>query len=544
MNVRATMTPRRRRSRINSVGRSLVICLFSTIGATASASWAGEPAAAKPESPSPMTRPIGYPPAADGALSPSPEPEPLTVEGVRGALDTLYQDTGVPEELTRSLNERERKGTKTLAARPATRVRPVAKPRVGAVVSTPAPAPPQPVAPPPAPAPAPLVAPAPEPGVGRYGLLTPVDRSNDPSVEKAGCTTCGGYHTYNEGPVISGGCPDGQCIPGRQACDALVYPCDTVLGGFFSNLYQSLCCPDPCYQPRWEPAANASLFADYARPRTITRFRYDNLENMIWPDRNQYFLKQTPLAWKKNPYLRSSPAARLQDFYYYQEIAGPKGSFFFEMPYRQVNPLYGTTQAGFGDIRFGTKSLIYDVEMFQVSFQFKTYTPSGNAMNGLGTGHVSLEPSLLASLKLTPSTFFQAQLGEWIPLGATNAFNNPSVNGKAVPSSNVAGGLFFAYMSLNQVLCHLTPSSPLIGTFEMDCWSFQDGGYTNPYLLPKHSTKVANIPSGGGVSYFNAGPGLRLSICNKVDLGSAITWSTTSAHWAQPWFRFEVRFLF
>ncbi len=51
------------------------------------------------------------------------------------------------------------------------------------------------------------------------------------------------------------------------------------IGAFLSNLYQCLCCPDPCYQPRWEPAANASFFADYARPRTITRIRYDNLND-------------------------------------------------------------------------------------------------------------------------------------------------------------------------------------------------------------------------------------------------------------------------
>ena len=47
------------------------------------------------------------------------------------------------------------------------------------------------------------------------------------------------------------------------------------------------------------------------------------------------------------------------------------------------------------------------------------------------------------------------------------------------------------------------------------------------------------------MSYFNIGPGLRQSICNRLDFGGAITWATNAAaHWAQPWFRFEVRFLF
>ena len=108
-------------------------------------------------------------------------------------------------------------------------------------------------------------------------------------------------------------------------------------------------------------------------------------------------------------------------------------------------------------------------------------------------------------------------------------------------------------MSLNQVLCYTTPDSPLIATLEMDGWSFEDGGYTRSIQLhaPRrpHPNQTIQTPhhveNGGGVSYFNIGPGLRQSICNRVDFGGAITWATDSAaHWAQPWFRFEVRFLF
>ena len=161
----------------------------------------------------------------------------------------------------------------------------------------------------------------------------------------------------------------------------------------------------------------------------------------------------------------------------------------------------------------------------QVAFQFKTYLQSGNTGTGLGTGHTSLEPSLLASLKLGPETYLQAQLGNWCPIGATN---------------NKIGGIFFWYFSLNQVLTYVTPRSPLIATLEMDGWSFENGGWTNPYGWQKNQ----NIYSGGGVSYFNIGPGLRWSICDKVDFGGAVTFPTTVDHWAQPWMRFEVRFLF
>lgn len=304
-----------------------------------------------------------------------------------------------------------------------------------------------------------------------------------------------------------------------------------MVGQFSANLYQCLCCPDPCYQPSWVPAANASFFADYARPRTVTRFRYDNLIDMQVPDRNQYWMKNLPINTKK-PFIyngfkyRSNPSANMQQIYLYQEAAGEKGSFFIEYAYRQINPLFSPTQAGFGDLNFGIKSLLFDCEMLQLSFQMRTYAPTGNFSNALGTGHFSLDPSLLASIKLGPETYFQAQFGNWIPIAGTQP---------------LAGGIFYWLMSFNQVIWNVTPNSPLIATLEMDGYSFEDGGFTRPIVTP--GVKAVRS-SGGGVSYFNLGPGLRWSICNKMDLGGALTFSTTDMHWADPWFRFEMRFLF
>jgi hypothetical protein len=291
-------------------------------------------------------------------------------------------------------------------------------------------------------------------------------------------------------------------------------------------MYQELCCPDPCYQPKWEPAAYASFFADYARPRTVTRFRYDNLENMIKPDRNQFWI-MSDASQLKSAKIITNPQMRLQQVYLYQEVAAGSGSFFVEIPYRQINPNFMQSQSGFSDINFGIKSLFYDHELLQMSFQFRTYTPSGNAMNNLGTGHFALDPSIMGSLKLGPDTYLQGQFGNWIPLGG---------------NAQLAGGIFYGLTSVNQVLWYPRQDSPLIATLEMDFWAFENGGYTNA-IRPDGKTPQI-FEKGGGVAYFNIGPGLRQSICNKVDFGGAITFATASPHWAQPWFRFEVRFLF
>ena len=355
----------------------------------------------------------------------------------------------------------------------------------------------------------------------------------DGDVQKASCATCGGYHSSSDGSIFhsSMGCADGQCVPGQASCTPPANECDTVVGAFISNLYQILNCNDPCYQPHWEPAAYASVFADYARPRTVTRIRYDNLINIRVPDRNQFFIQQTSTNFPKHftnrhgVTYRADPSANMQQLYLYQEAAGAKGSFFVEIPYRQLNPLFSPTQAGFSDINFGVKSMLLDTELLQVTFQFRTYTPSGNGPQGLGTGHFSLDPSLMSSLKLAPDTYFQSQLGNWVPLGG---------------NQNLTGGVLYWFMSLNQVLYRLSPDSPLIGMIEMDGWSFENGGYTNPIV----NKQPAIISAGGGVSYFNVGPGLRLALGNAVDVGSALTFATTPKHWGSPWFRLEVRFLF
>ena len=105
----------------------------------------------------------------------------------------------------------------------------------------------------------------------------------------------------------------------------------------------------------------------------------------------------------------------------------------------------------------------------------------------------------------------------------------------------MAGGMFYWLMSINQVLWYLRPDSPLIATLEMDGWSFENGGYTREILPGQNYRRPSD---GGGVSYFNIGPGIRQSVCDRLDFGAAITFATSSVHWAEPWFRFEVRFLF
>jgi hypothetical protein len=194
-------------------------------------------------------------------------------------------------------------------------------------------------------------------------------------------------------------------------------------------------------------------------------------------------------------------------------------SMIFEMPYRTVDPVYGNYAAGFGDMNIAMKTLLFDCELLQVSMIMRTYIPTGNFTNGLGVGHVSLEPSLVWGIKLCPETYMQGQVAEWIPIGGTPGYQ---------------GSILHYHFSLNQTLVRILPNVPLVGTMEFNGWSFQGGSYTDPFLGPYQMA--------GGYTYASGGAGLRLFICDKIDFGFAFALALTPQHFADQLYRSEFRF--
>jgi hypothetical protein len=166
-------------------------------------------------------------------------------------------------------------------------------------------------------------------------------------------------------------------------------------------------------------------------------------------------------------------------------------------------------------------SLLLDCELMQLTVQFSTFLPTGASGRGLGTGHVSLEPSLLASIKLYPDTYYQGQIAQWIPIGGTAGFQ---------------GGVLHTHHAINHVLARPVGDTQLIGTFEVGTWSFQSGSFTDPV------TGLA--VSANGYTYASLGPGIRLSICDKVDIGFGAAFSVTRQHFADQLYRTELRWRF
>jgi hypothetical protein len=352
------------------------------------------------------------------------------------------------------------------------------------------------------------------------------------AVMLANCTSCGsgpgvapmyspgvyGWgHKYGPAPCEIGcgdqGCGEAGCVAGRP-------PCVTCEGGRFTKLFcafhNALCCPDPCYEPRWVDAATAALFTPVARPATYTRLRWDHGHNLTEPDRSEYFWAQ---IGGKGPAL---PERRVNydELSLYAEMGGGAFSFFINTPYRSFRAEVNGGAGGFGDLTLGTKTMFLDSELLQMTFQLATTIPTGLTGRGLGVGHVSMEPSMIWAVKLYPGTYWQGQLGYWIPISA---------------SANFAGGVVIYNNTINHVVCRPLPDTALIATIESSGWTFTAGRFTdaNGVVQPANDT-----------TYFALGPGARLAICDKFDIGFGVQFSVTGNHFAQQLYRTEFRWRF
>lgn len=115
----------------------------------------------------------------------------------------------------------------------------------------------------------------------------------------------------------------------------------------------------------------------------------------------------------------------------YQQLSGyleyavsNRLSGFLDVPFVFLNPQMNSDQDGFGDLRAGFKyALVAEPDQY-FTFQFRTYIPTGNAGEGIGTGHVSLEPGLLFTKQLGDRLNIQGQVEDWIPIGGTDFAGN------------------------------------------------------------------------------------------------------------------------
>jgi hypothetical protein len=257
------------------------------------------------------------------------------------------------------------------------------------------------------------------------------------------------------------------------------------------------------------------------RPITQTKLRWDSGPGMILPDRNEYFWARAD-GMGRGPRppapLLAFPQLRYNELVLVTEGGTGRITMTTELPYREFQAEPFLHAAGFSDMSIMTKTLLFDCELLQFSILFRTYIPLGNELKGLGNGHVTLEPGGVVGIKLTPTTYLQGQMSEWIPLGGDPEY---------------AGSILHYHGSLNQVIWRIMPDVPLIVTAEAVGYSFQDGKYTDPFL--------GSFQKSSGTTYLYAGGGARLFVCDKIDFGFGGLFALTQQHFSRELYRMEFR---
>ncbi len=202
-------------------------------------------------------------------------------------------------------------------------------------------------------------------------------------------------------------------------------------------------------------------YIDNAQIANRLRLRFDAGFDLNRPDRAEFFyaswanLADHPHAIKdtnqvviggnnRGPILVPE-SVDFQEFSLYFELAcSDRVSFFVDQPLRFVHFIGDindedafqtpgfraaydaapTETAGLSDMQVGFKYALIDDPDKILTFQFRTFVPTGDADRGLGTGHVSVEPGLLLYRRLTDKFSFMGQAKYWSPIdGGLNAGN-------------------------------------------------------------------------------------------------------------------------
>lgn len=186
-----------------------------------------------------------------------------------------------------------------------------------------------------------------------------------------------------------------------------------------------------------ESVAVANFNGGYIDPAYIgtwARLRYDAAYENNRPDRAEFFYPKCGCFRTAPPPLTdpTAPGPPLpernvdyQDITTHLEVAANNRlSAFIEVPFRFLNPEVNANTAGLSDIDVGVKlGLISECDQL-LTFQFRTYTPTGDADRGLGTHHVSLEPALLFWRQLSDRVFLEGEFRDWIPVDGTDFAGN------------------------------------------------------------------------------------------------------------------------
>ncbi len=167
-------------------------------------------------------------------------------------------------------------------------------------------------------------------------------------------------------------------------------------------------------------------YIDSAIVQNKVRFRFDAAYDNPTPDRAEFLYPKCGCFRNfGDPTAPGPPEIETgidyQEFSLFAEslLIGEVISGFVEIPFRLINPEQNANAGGLSDINFGLRAALWFDSRHYLTFQFRTYVPSGDGFKGLGTEHVSLEPAILFLKRLRSGATLEGEIRDFIPIDAT-----------------------------------------------------------------------------------------------------------------------------
>lgn len=274
------------------------------------------------------------------------------------------------------------------------------------------------------------------------------------------------------------------------------------------------------------------------------RVRFDSGFTITDPDRAEFFYAKCG-CYRGLP--TSSPAydpdapgpgpgiatdLNFQQLYVQGEFAATERvSVFGELPMRWLQPqtfAAGTgsfaNQSGVSDLRAGVKLALADTLEQMVTAQVKTFLPTGDAGNGLGTDHASIEPAILYYRQVSDRAAFESQVALWIPFGGSNGV--PTSIDDKFAGNVLSYGIGQSFDLYRSGTVRFAPVVELVG------WRVL-GGFQTSDFSDASGTNIVNLKFGG-----------RLTVRDQDSLYVGYGHALTDAEWYENILRFEYRHAF
>jgi hypothetical protein len=264
-------------------------------------------------------------------------------------------------------------------------------------------------------------------------------------------------------------------------------------------------------------ASSAVGYIDPALPISQVRLRTDAAYDDNRPERAEFFYMNGGLP-------KNETSVNYQEVSTYIEYA-PTARFsgFVEVPVRFLDPQVNDNHWGLSDINFGAKYAIRYCDSQIITAQLRVYTPTGNPTIGLGTGHASLEPGILAYQRITDRLNLEGEFKVWVPVGGSDFAGNV-----------LRGGIGASYQVYQGPRIRVLPVAEFVG------WTVLNG---------KDTAFPAADESAAGQTIVNAKFGVRTmlgkpvgnGIMSRADVYAGYGRALTGDVWYKDIMRFELR---